>query len=451
MLYGPVGIDALVFAAIGVTASITFMVAVVLAASVVVSNQAAVAAIGFVVFFFPQLLASLLPVDISPVLPSSILSWAIGPVVGAEMGIVTPIAWAVSVVALVGFATWRMDRLEFVVAGLTASSTLGARSTRSIGRLACPLVSIRSRALRRVSRSGGTTSSNPPRMRRAGDESATKRGTAVGEASSFRPHPTPFVAGRPPARRAILAAQRPRAESRRPHGLRVRAIGHSGTSRSSRRSAPGHPFRIAVDSDRVYVSTSAGDFFAGHQNSDDERVFTYDEAGALVGTTVIDTAQNSDMGLFGLALDGNAGSTHKLYVADMNGRILRLDLAKHPAAPEVFSQVPADTGLAGDWMKAMWNDLVFDKGGNLYVPDDKPRIWRVGPDGTASIWFTDPRLTGFFGIAGGPLGGRIDPTGQWLYVSITVAAVPAPHQWGCRPDPGSGQPRSTRCDRGARG
>ena len=156
------------------------------------------------------------------------------------------------------------------------------------------------------------------------------------------------------------------------------------TSRSSRaRPYPGHPFGIAVDGDRVYVSTSAGDFFAGHQNSDDERVFTYDDDGKLVGTTVIDTAENSDMGLFGLALDGNTGKNHKLYVADMNGRILRLDLAKHPAAPEVFSQVPADTGLAGDWMKAMWNDLVFDKAGNLYVPDDKPRIWRVEPDGTA--------------------------------------------------------------------
>ena len=106
----------------------------------------------------------------------------------------------------------------------------------------------------------------------------------------------------------------------------------------------------------------------------------------------------------------------------MNGRILRLDLGAHPAAPEVFSQVPVSTGLAGDWMKSMWNDLVFDKAGNLYVPDDKPRIWRVGPDGTASIWFTDPRLTGFFGFAGGPLGGRIDPTGTWLYVSITVSA-----------------------------
>jgi hypothetical protein len=186
--------------------------------------------------------------------------------------------------------------------------------------------------------------------------------------------------------------------------------------------APGHPFGIAVDENRVYVSTSAGDFFAGHQNSDDERVFTYDEDGALIASTTIDTAVNSDMGLFGLALDGNPTATHHLYVADMNGRILRLDLGNHPAAPEVFSQVPASTGLAGDWMKAMWNDLAFDRAGNLYVPDDKPRIWRVAPDGTATIWFTDPRLTGFFGFAGGPLGGRIDPTGQWLYFSITVSA-----------------------------
>ena len=185
--------------------------------------------------------------------------------------------------------------------------------------------------------------------------------------------------------------------------------------------APGHPFGIAVDDKRVYVSTSAGDFFAGHVNSDDERVFAYDENGTLIDTTTIDTADNSDMGLFGLALDGNPKPTHKLYVADMNGRILQLDLSQHPSPPEVFSQVPAPLS-AGGWMASMWNDLVFDRAGGLYIPDDKPRIWRVSPDGTPSIWFTDPRLTGFFGFAGGPLGGRIDPTGQWLYVSITASA-----------------------------
>lgn len=191
--------------------------------------------------------------------------------------------------------------------------------------------------------------------------------------------------------------------------------------------APGHPFGIAVDNGRIYVSTSAGDFFAdpangGHMNSDGERIFAYDEAGNLVATTSIATMPDATMGLFGLALDGNPGPRHELYVADMNGRILRVDLGPHPSAPVVFSQVPASTGLAGDWKLSMWNDLVFDKAGNLYVPDDKPRIWRVAPDGTASIWFTDPRLTGAFGFAGGPLGGRIDPTGQWLYFSVTVSA-----------------------------
>jgi sugar lactone lactonase YvrE len=191
--------------------------------------------------------------------------------------------------------------------------------------------------------------------------------------------------------------------------------------------APGHPFGIAVEDDRVFVSTSAGDFFAdpnngGHRNSDGERVFTYDEDGRLLRTTSIATMPDATMGLFGLALDGNRGPRHKLYVADMNGRILRVDLGQHPSDPEVFSQVPAATGLSGDWMKSMWNDLVFDRAGKLYVTDDKPRIWRVAPDGTASIWFTDPRLTGYFGFAGGPLGGRIDPTGRWLYLSVTLSA-----------------------------
>ncbi len=73
--------------------------------------------------------------------------------------------------------------------------------------------------------------------------------------------------------------------------------------------APGHLFGVAVDENRIYVSTSAGDFFAdpangGHLNSAGERVFAYDEEGNLVGTTSIATMPNSNMGLFGLALDG---------------------------------------------------------------------------------------------------------------------------------------------------
>jgi len=41
---------------------------------------------------------------------------------------------------------------------------------------------------------------------------------------------------------------------------------------------PGHPFGVAVDAeaDRVYVSTSRGDFFAQQTNSAGERVFAFD-------------------------------------------------------------------------------------------------------------------------------------------------------------------------------
>src|SRR6266851_2394648 len=189
-------------------------------------------------------------------------------------------------------------------------------------------------------------------------------------------------------------------------------------------SAPGHPFGVAVDNNRVYVSTSAGDFFAdpatgGHLNSDGERVFACDKAGNLVTTTSIATMPNSNMGLFGLALDGNPGPDHQLYVADMNGRILRLAVNQQNAAPVLFAQAP----LPGGWMATMWNDLVFDPAGNLFMTDDKPRLWKVTPDGQASIWFQDPSITGLFGFAGGPLGGRIDPTGKFLYFTITISAA----------------------------
>jgi ABC-2 type transport system ATP-binding protein len=113
VLYGSAGVGAFVFATIGVVASVAFMIAVVLAVSTVIPNQAAVAAIGFAVFFLAPILVSLVPVDIEPFLPTSIMGWAIGLVVGADTGFVTPIVWAASVVALAGFAAWRMERIEF--------------------------------------------------------------------------------------------------------------------------------------------------------------------------------------------------------------------------------------------------------------------------------------------------------------------------------------------------
>jgi ABC-type transport system involved in multi-copper enzyme maturation permease subunit len=113
VLYGSAGIGVFLLTAFGIAASVAFIVAVVLAASTVLSNQAAVAAIGFAVLFVPQILVGVLPVDLGPFLPTSIMSWAIGMAGGADVGVVTPVAWLVSVVAVAAFASWRMERLEF--------------------------------------------------------------------------------------------------------------------------------------------------------------------------------------------------------------------------------------------------------------------------------------------------------------------------------------------------
>jgi ABC-type transport system involved in multi-copper enzyme maturation permease subunit len=111
-LYGSAGLGALVLVTVGVVASIAFIIAVVLAASTFVSNQPAVAAIGFAVFFLPQLLVGLLPISVEAYLPTSILGWTVGLATGADVGVVTPIAWAISIVVLAGIAVRQMDAME---------------------------------------------------------------------------------------------------------------------------------------------------------------------------------------------------------------------------------------------------------------------------------------------------------------------------------------------------
>lgn len=183
---------------------------------------------------------------------------------------------------------------------------------------------------------------------------------------------------------------------------------------------PGHPFGIAVDDNRIYVDTSRGDFFAHQTNSAGERVFAFDKHGTLMETINVPTMPDATMGLWGTALDGNHGLAHKLYVADMNGRILRVSIGQRQPTFDVFSTPPPPFNT-GDWHSTMWNDLTFDRAGNLLMTDDKPRLWRITPDGQASVYFTDPRIRGLFGFAGGPLGGRIDPSGRWFYFSITIS------------------------------
>lgn len=111
LLYGVPAFVPVLLAIVGMLLAVTFMVVVGLAASTFVSNQAAVAAIGFGVFALPMLVA-ILPIDLTPALPTSILGWTVSFGMGAPVGIVTPIAWAVAIVALAAVAIRRLEHTE---------------------------------------------------------------------------------------------------------------------------------------------------------------------------------------------------------------------------------------------------------------------------------------------------------------------------------------------------
>ena len=150
------------------------------------------------------------------------------------------------------------------------------------------------------------------------------------------------------------------------------------------------------------------------------------------------------MGLFGLALDGNTRPQPQA----LRGRHER----PHPA-PRHWATMPVrrrssrrfrhrpDSPATGCCRCGTTSSST--RPATCTSPTTSRGSGGSRPDGTATIWFTDPRLTGLFGFAGGPLGGRIDPTGQWLYVSITVSAefpleshdLPGP---AGRPSDGSG-------------
>jgi ABC-type transport system involved in multi-copper enzyme maturation permease subunit len=112
VLYGVPAIGPVAIVIGGAVATVAFIVAVSVAASTLVSNQAAVAGIGFGVVFLVPLLAGLVPLPIAPFLPTSILDWSIGLAMGAPVGFATPLVWAASIVALGAIAVARLERQE---------------------------------------------------------------------------------------------------------------------------------------------------------------------------------------------------------------------------------------------------------------------------------------------------------------------------------------------------
>lgn len=178
---------------------------------------------------------------------------------------------------------------------------------------------------------------------------------------------------------------------------------------------PGQPQGILVDGDAVHVSGAA----VLTDPTEDWLIWTFDrDSGAVTATQRIPRSQAAApaMGLAGMARDAQG----RLYVVDMNGRILRT--AGPRGTWEVYATFP--TSHAHIWPAGtMPFDITFDATGNAYVIDfNFPGIWRIRPGGgQAEQWFTDPRLASF------PFGGagiRIGPDDDTVYFALTFSEQP---------------------------
>jgi ABC-type transport system involved in multi-copper enzyme maturation permease subunit len=109
-IYGPLPVLPVVILAIGMGMAILLYVAVSLAASTVVTSQAAVAGIAIGFMFLPQILGLIVPN--MELLPQSILQWSMLTAAGEAASLVTVFSWAVAIVVLVGFSVRRMERME---------------------------------------------------------------------------------------------------------------------------------------------------------------------------------------------------------------------------------------------------------------------------------------------------------------------------------------------------
>jgi sugar lactone lactonase YvrE len=187
------------------------------------------------------------------------------------------------------------------------------------------------------------------------------------------------------------------------------------TSVFARVPYPGQPTGILVDGDTVYVS---GAGFAT-EPVDDWAVWAFDrrtgqpkmgETTRLVRHMLV-----SFMGLTGMAKDAQG----RLYVVDMNGRILRTTVDKR--SWEVYATLP--THGIGMWPAGtMPMDMVFDSDGNAYVTDTNfPGIWRVSAGGSkVDLWFKDLRLLSY------PLGSHGITLGpdRRLYIAMCISEQP---------------------------
>ena len=110
-LYGALDPAPIAIVTVGAIAVVAFFAAVGLAASTFLPGQVAVVAVGFALFVLGPVIGGLFK-PLEMVLPTSILGWSVGLASGADVGWLTPVAWAIATAGLIGIGIWQLRRVE---------------------------------------------------------------------------------------------------------------------------------------------------------------------------------------------------------------------------------------------------------------------------------------------------------------------------------------------------
>src|SRR5438270_727904 len=146
---------------------------------------------------------------------------------------------------------------------------------------------------------------------------------------------------------------------------------------------PGTPGGVLVDGKTLYVDTSAANIDREFDGNDKIYSFNVDSARQEGAPLVVPRQYPvAAMGLAGLAQD----SQGRLYVADMNGRIDRVD--PRTGAQQVYATIPTGTDTARPDLPTF---IVFGRDGDLYVVlFDKSQLSILRPDGSEAMRFPSP-------------------------------------------------------------